>query len=159
MSLHVTGTLIRALKNVCLAKNENRKTHILNGSNQRTHHMQWHQWLHQLIALALSFQNHHHLSLYLSVGPSTHHCREARWRQCKCRPNVVLEHRKAIRVRTILDWNPMHFLPCFENIQPQGRSVSWCNEEPVFEAPLVCTLHASAGYYNSWNEYVFDVIS
>ena len=63
LSLHMTVTLIRAVENVRLIKNENCQTHIFNGSNQRNSHIQRQQNLHVIVTLALYFQNHHHLSL------------------------------------------------------------------------------------------------
>ena len=62
----------------------------LNGSNQRIDHIQRPLGLRVLVALTLSFQNHHHLSLYLSVGPSTQLCREARFLDFLGSQNLVL---------------------------------------------------------------------
>ena len=63
LSLHTTVTFIRAVENVCLAKNENCQTHIFNGYNKCNGHIQRLQNLHVRVALALYFQNHHHLCL------------------------------------------------------------------------------------------------
>ena len=49
------------------------------------------QRLRVLVALTLSFQNHHHLSLYLSLGPSTQLCREARFLDFLGSQNLVLK--------------------------------------------------------------------
>ena len=70
---------IRAVEMEDFAKTIFGETLHLNGSNQRTRHTQRAQGLRVLVALALRFQNHHHLSLYLSVGLSTHMWREARF--------------------------------------------------------------------------------
>ena len=63
LSLHITVTFIRAVENVRLAKNENFQTHIFNGSNKCNGYIQRQQNLHVRVALALYFQNHHHLCL------------------------------------------------------------------------------------------------
>ena len=54
---------IENLNDLFSIKNENCQTHIFNGSNQRNGHMQRQRNLHVLVALALYFQNHHHLCL------------------------------------------------------------------------------------------------
>ena len=54
-SLNITVTLIRAVENVRLAKNENCQTLIFNGSNERNGNMQRQQNLYELVALALYF--------------------------------------------------------------------------------------------------------
>ena len=74
----MTNTLIGAVEMEGFAKICFGETLHLNGSNQRIDHIQRPPGLRVLVALVLSFQNHHHLSLYLSVGPSTHLWREAR---------------------------------------------------------------------------------
>ena len=78
-SLHTINALIRAVEIECFAKTDFGETLHLNGSNQRIDHIQRPPGLRVLVALTLSFQNHHHLSLYLSVGPSTQLWREARF--------------------------------------------------------------------------------
>ena len=62
-SLNITVTFIRAVENVRLTIFIFYQTHIFNGSNQHNGRMQRQQNLHVLVALALYFQNHHHLSL------------------------------------------------------------------------------------------------
>ena len=63
LSLHITVTFIRAVENVRLEKNENCQTHIFNGYNKFKGYIQRLQHLHVRVALALYFQNHHHLCL------------------------------------------------------------------------------------------------
>ena len=70
---------IRAVEIEGFAKIDFGETLSPNGSNQRIRHTQRPQGLRGLVALALRFQNHHHLSHYLSVGLSTHMWREARY--------------------------------------------------------------------------------
>ena len=89
-SLHSINTLIRAVEKECFAKIDFGETLHLNGSNQRIDHIQRPPGLRMLVALTLSFQNHHHLSLYLSVGPSTQLCREARFLDFLGSQNLVL---------------------------------------------------------------------
>ena len=90
LSLHLTNTLIRAVEMEGFAKICFGETLFFNGSNQRIDHIKRPQGLRMLVALTLSFQNHHHLSLYLSVGPSTQLCREARFLDFLGSQNLVL---------------------------------------------------------------------
>ena len=72
MLLYVINMLIRAVEVEGFAKIDFGETHFFNGSIQRIDHMQRCHGLHALIALALSFQNHHRLYLHLSVVASSH---------------------------------------------------------------------------------------
>ena len=94
LSLNMTVALIRAVENVRLTIFIFYQTQIFNGSNQRNGHMRRHQNLHVLVALALYFQNHHHLCLQLSVGLSSNICREARFLEKKICQKYVIKHRK-----------------------------------------------------------------
>ena len=62
-SLHTINALIRAVEIECFAKIDFGETLNLNGSNQRIRHLQRPHGLRVLVALALSFQKRHHLSL------------------------------------------------------------------------------------------------
>ena len=79
VSLHVINTLNRAVEKRCFAKISFGETIYLNGYNQHIDHVQWRKGLHVLIELALSFQKHHHSSLYLSVSRRGIPCRDTRF--------------------------------------------------------------------------------
>ena len=93
----MTVALIRAVENVRLTIFIFYQTHIFNGYNQRNDHMQRQQNLHVLVALALYFQNHHHLCLQLSVGLSSNICREARFLGKKICPKYGINRHEGIQ--------------------------------------------------------------